>query len=342
MKSYLVPDATSELKETGNVPIGDMMSARQVLTWVAFKKVRGWSHRTETIDFINECGEFDTAAVLAALEARACPQPYCIVIPISSDGQPGGRPAPAKKMLSSEVPRLLRRIRANARQRESRLVTHSELATTLRSEMEIRAVENRALHRARLALTEALAAGRLVVWAKYGFSAAHDAVPANIFMDRFITITEWGDICRYPRSATEGYLGRLRFRDARFRTREVLAVWPVKTPGAESSSDTVVGVASMAASVASPGSDPERGPATSARTPGPGKPPRHDWDAFWVEAVLYASKNDLFETERLDFQRHMQEWTASNMQDPAPSLSEIRKRTAKIYNAVAAARNAGN
>jgi hypothetical protein len=324
MESKPASEATSESKKSGEVPFGAMMSAYEVLGWIAFKKVRGWAHRTETIGFIYQCGEFDTAAVLAALEARACPEPYCIVIPAISEMQPWGRPAPAKKMLSSEVPKLLRRVRANARQRENRLVTYSELATMLRSEMEIR----RALHRARLALTEALAAGRLVVWAKCGFgeSAAHDAVPANIFMDRFITVTEWGDICRYPRSATEGYLGRLRFHDARFRTSEILAVWPVKTPDEEVSSRAVANVPPLAASVARAG----------------GRPPRHDWDAFWIEGILYASKNDLFETERPVFNRYMLDWTASNMQDPAPSEPEIRKKIARLYDRVTAARNAPN
>jgi hypothetical protein len=340
MTSNLVGNATSEMNEQGNAPVGDMMFADEVLGWIAFKKSRGWSHRTKTIDFIYRCGEFDTAAVLAALEARTCPEPFCIVIPVISERQPGGRPAPAKKMLSSEVPKLLRHIRANARQRANQLVSYSELVTMLRSEMEIKEVENQALAHARRLLTEALAAGRLGVWAKEHMQlsprAGHEPVPATIFMDRFITVTRWGDICRNPRSATEGYYERVRFRDARFRTSEVLAVWPVKTPDEEVSSRAVVDVAPMAASVARTGNERERAPVISARAPGPGRPPRHDWDAFWIEAVSYASKNDILETPRADFQRHMLDWAALNMRDPTPSESEIRKKIARLYRVAAA------
>jgi len=69
-----------------------------------------------------------------------------------------------------------------------------------------------------------------------------------------------------------------------------------------------------------------------------GKPPRRDWDAFWIEVALYVSANDLFQTERTEVQRHMAEWSAEHMEDPAPDLATVRAKIRKLYDAVERAR----
>jgi hypothetical protein len=73
------------------------------------------------------------------------------------------------------------------------------------------------------------------------------------------------------------------------------------------------------------------------RTTG-GKPTKHDWDAFWIELALYASANDLFDVERTEVQRHMEQWSAEHMSDPTPNPATVRAKIKKLYDEVARAR----
>jgi hypothetical protein len=65
-----------------------------------------------------------------------------------------------------------------------------------------------------------------------------------------------------------------------------------------------------------------------------GKPPKHDWDAFWIEVALYASKNDLIGVERTELQQHMERWSAEHMSDPTPNPATVRAKIKKLYDAV--------
>jgi hypothetical protein len=69
-----------------------------------------------------------------------------------------------------------------------------------------------------------------------------------------------------------------------------------------------------------------------------GRPPKHDWDAFWIEVAHYAAANDLEPQHRQELQRYMEDWTASKWPSP-PEPATIRARLAKLYKAREAARN---
>ena len=85
-----------------------------------------------------------------------------------------------------------------------------------------------------------------------------------------------------------------------------------------------------------------KGPNIASRKTAGGASTKHDWDAFWIEIALHASKSDLFAVSRTELQQHMVQWTAENMRDPAPDPATIRQKLKVLYQKVDAARNARN
>ncbi len=176
-------------------------------------------------------------------------------------------------------------------------------------------------------LLEALRASKLVVWAKRDQSgggpnalAVHDEVSASIFMDEIVTVTEWGAICADPDHPTAIYSYRgPRFREARFTTKDVLGIWPLR-PAIEMHPTL-----------------PQTPIPTNERQSRGGVAPKHDWDGFWIEVAHYAAKNDLNPEHRRDLQRHMQAWTAEHWLEP-PDPATIRSRMKRLFDPRPAAR----
>jgi hypothetical protein len=99
-----------------------------------------------------------------------------------------------------------------------------------------------------------------------------------------------------------------------------LAAWA----GAEVIPDApIVTVQPLEAKAASPAAEPvikNRG----------GRPPKYDWDAFWVEIVRRANTPDGLPEDRRQLQRGMLDWCAQNWGD-VPEESEVRKRMGLLY-----------
>jgi hypothetical protein len=83
----------------------------------------------------------------------------------------------------------------------------------------------------------------------------------------------------------------------------------------------------------------EPGPPENAAQPVPekaalrglgGRPAKHDWNAFWQEATIYAASNGLELENRPELQKHMEEWTAARWLD-SPDAATIRKKLAELY-----------
>ncbi len=64
-----------------------------------------------------------------------------------------------------------------------------------------------------------------------------------------------------------------------------------------------------------------------------GAPPRHDWDAFWIEVALYAAQHDLDPARRRDLQQHMVEWARRELPDP-PDEATIRTRLRRLFQRI--------
>jgi hypothetical protein len=70
------------------------------------------------------------------------------------------------------------------------------------------------------------------------------------------------------------------------------------------------------------------------QTPGvrsSGRPPRHDWQAFWIEVVYWVDLNGLQPEHRQDLQRHMVEFLAG--QEHPPDDATIRSKLKDLYDA---------
>jgi hypothetical protein len=63
-----------------------------------------------------------------------------------------------------------------------------------------------------------------------------------------------------------------------------------------------------------------------------GRPPRHNWDSFWIEVAIYAAANDLDEMHRSELQTLMVKWAAEHSVDP-PDDATIRNKLATLYAA---------
>lgn len=324
----MAKDLAISAKTTLSAPAGEIMSAWDVLSWIAFKEVRPRPDTDEAIDFTYRWSDSNAGPVLEAIEARAAIEPYCIVRPLIIDDQPWDGRSYCHRAFSPAGPNLLRWIRAKARQREGRLVTYSELAAMLRAELETLADDNRRVEPAQQELLEALRASRLTAWGKRDISggkedpsAVYEAVPATIFMDDRWVVTEWGSIGPDPEHPTAWYHQHgPRFREVRFLTTDVLRVWPPRL---------VVELEPVEQKI---------DPPTDVHQSRGGAPRKHDWEQFWIEVALYAAKNDLDPAHRTELQRHMRAWAAEHWTNP-PDDPTIRGRIRRLFDALRAARN---
>jgi hypothetical protein len=66
-----------------------------------------------------------------------------------------------------------------------------------------------------------------------------------------------------------------------------------------------------------------------------GSPPKHDWEAFWIQVAIWAARNDLVKEDRPRLQKHMTDWTATQWPTP-PDPATIRKKLSALFNAAAA------
>lgn len=303
-------------------PTSAFMSVRHVMDWIAFRQVRERDDIDETLDFVFRWSDSDVGPILEALEARADAEPYYVVQPSLYDGDPWDRRSYVHRAFSPAAPKLLRAIRAKARKREGRLVTYADLAAALRSEILHTTEENELLKHAHQKLMEAVRAARLPVWARQDVkrghenpAAVHAPAPIAIFMNELVTVTEWGTIGADSDHATAiySYQGP-EFRDVRFVTADVLAVWP-------------------------PTNKIEDPPKTQTANPSPvrdrsggGRSAKHDWELFWIEVALYAALNDLAPEHRSELQRHMQDWCARAWVE-APNEATIRSRLKRLFDA---------
>jgi hypothetical protein len=214
---------------------------------------------------------------------------------------------------------MLRAIRAETRRRTGRLVSYAEVANLLGEEIEKLEADNEKIRLAKQDLLEALRSSKLHVWAKREVkpntlnpSAQFEKLLGSAFMDDCLTLNNWGTVGADPERpmARYHYQGPT-YREARFQTNDVLAVWP-----AAGDAEPAVGVVGLTVR-------------SQRRAPG-GAPPRHDWDAFWIEVCIWSEANGFEERDRPALQKLMQDWTAKKWSEP-PDASTIRKKLAQLY-----------
>jgi hypothetical protein len=78
-------------------------------------------------------------------------------------------------------------------------------------------------------------------------------------------------------------------------------------------------------------SEGELGSVASSKNRG-GRPPKMDWESFWVEVASWVAINGNDEADRIICQQHMRGWTDQHM-EPPPGESTIRSKLAKVFPA---------
>jgi hypothetical protein len=84
------------------------------------------------------------------------------------------------------------------------------------------------------------------------------------------------------------------------------------------------------------GDDPPAEPAEDNSHHSGGRPPKFDWDLFWVEVAHYAALNDLPSEDRPALYKHMMDYCSKIWGDCTPADSTVRAKLAKLYKHIAA------
>jgi hypothetical protein len=292
------------------VPTKGLLSAWQVLSWIAFREIRRTTSDEDLKSLADQWGGDSPPRVLQALKARAGEEPYCV---LSAVTKYDGLDRFGSRAYGPNGPSLLRRIAVQVRRRERRWLTLDELARKLDGELELLAKNEKLLRLAWVELADAMKGARLITLGRHRRSATDIAIPTTILPDSEFPVTDLQALQAYDQSDTLFP----QYVDIQFYAAEVLRCWP---------SD------SKRISAPAPAASPKHG-----HTLG-GAPPRYDWESFWIEVVLYAAKHDLDLEHRNELHRHMCEWAAQNWPAP-PDDATVRNRMAKLFAAFNAREN---
>jgi hypothetical protein len=225
---------SQEHAATGVLPA--VLSAWDVLSWIAFRELRPRPDLPEAVAFTLTWGCSNPAQTLEALEARSSASPFCIWEPGILDGEKWDGHSFKHVACSPTGPKMLRWIVRQLRAKQGRVVPFREAADLLRKELEAVARYNAQVEEARRELITALRARTLTAWgkrdARHGeptLAAEYEAIPANLFLDDLVSVSTWGTVGPDPEHpiAFFDYRGAT-FRDARFYAADVWQLWPVR------------------------------------------------------------------------------------------------------------------
>jgi hypothetical protein len=215
----------------------------------------------------------------------------------------------------------------------------AELLSWMTAEIEAERRYNEALRGATERLLEAIrgkvisVAGkskRVSVWGKLdarGDDTAgeghHTKIPWKVFLNPAVTVTLHDRVQDHPTLLNGEIGGGPGYRDVKFLAAEVEKLLPLP--------DASMAAVNDGEGPRSPSPSSPTAPQSPLRNVG-GRPPTHNWEAFWIEVAHYAALHDLDPQHRAELQRHMESWTAENWPD-APDPATIRSRLARLYNA---------
>ena len=226
------------------------ITACEALTWIAWGEAR-------TVESINEnafasvrrWGTSELGLVLDAIEARAASEPFCAIKSrYALEQQMKNFPYEERYTTifsSQEGPRALRAIRARARQRTGHLISFPQLAKQLRAEIEDNQRRSVLVERSTAELLEAIRAEKITAFGQRRFpngdrnpGAPHDPVPIEAVIHPSVTIELWNQLAIDSEADITAWNARrgMAFDDVRFKTADVLRLWPVQSIAAETAS----------------------------------------------------------------------------------------------------------
>ena len=159
-------------------PTSDLMTACEVLTWIAFgKPLTQYCLGADGAAMLRTWGTDQLGDLRIALEARAAEQPYT---PLAGASR---KPWFADSYVGQSWAKTARTIRAGARQREQRLVSFVDLRDELVREHDRSVHGDKLLEMASAQLRGSLAAGRLTAFGRRHEGSEHEPIKTTVFMD---------------------------------------------------------------------------------------------------------------------------------------------------------------
>ena len=206
-----------------SIPTTVCITAHEALMWIAFgKAVVNEDPFKQFTTYTELLKTTETADVLEALEGRLAEHPYCAI----RSREPGDYPDDA---LSPRGPVLLRRIRADARRAEMRLISYADLEFELRAERAHNECLKSRLNEATDKLLDALRIEALTAFGQMDnrgvadTGASFEPIPFSVFDDPGVSITRQDRVCAVTKN---GDRGKPSYDNVRFKMAEILALWP--------------------------------------------------------------------------------------------------------------------
>jgi hypothetical protein len=241
------PDQGTDPGHPATSPLPAVLSAWDVLSWIAFRELRPRPDLPQAMDFTLRWGHTSASQTMEALEARGSASPYCIWEPLVLDGEPWDGHSFKHVAWSPHGPKMLRWIVVRLSSGQGRTVSFQDAAGILREELKAFQQYNEQIEQARHQLMEALRAETVTAWGKRDArrgepnpAAQYEAIAGSLFLDELVSFTEWGTIGADPDQPTAifNYRGPT-FREVRFHAANVLQVWPVRGVGESTATRTV-------------------------------------------------------------------------------------------------------
>jgi hypothetical protein len=210
-------------------PRGAVMSAWEVLSWIAFNEIRQTTLKDDFKDLVRLCADDSPPKVMEALKARAALEAYRARDSASKYQMVDGHEYSYKsKALSRETLKLLRQVMWRFRRLQQRPVRLAELVDYLTRRLANQLENERRLTWARLELREAIVECRIPSlgrkWRIHGDEPEHEAVSPHVVAAYQLIVTDWGTVARTNVEGAGYY-----YRDVRFFTSDVLTFWPPRS-----------------------------------------------------------------------------------------------------------------
>jgi hypothetical protein len=191
-------------------PIGALMTACEVLTWIAFGSPLPKERLGEGDNFERWHTE-QLDDLLVALDARASFEPFAPLEPAYR------KPHRMGFYVGQYWAASCRKLRARARKSDQRLVSFGDLRDQLRDDLNRQRNGDVLIKMAAVELIERLRDGQFNGIGRLN-GAAPDEIPTRTFWDRSVSVTWWDTI-------GAEYHGP-QFEDVQFRTSDILRIWP--------------------------------------------------------------------------------------------------------------------
>jgi hypothetical protein len=322
-------------------PRDELMTACDVLSWIAFGEVRELDARIDRAE-VYRWGSTDLNRTLAAIhaiiagtwdsarKAEVVSAPGAIIrfnpgsgdFVVADDSELLGSPHAPHPAWGEDGRAWIEALQVRVEQQDRVAVSLPKLGEMLAEHIEWHHQACALLYRAEHELLEALRGGKLTAYGRRNGAGEYQAIPVTVFMDARVGVNWFNTV--------EGeHLGP-RYTNVQFQRDDVLDLWPEQQSEPSAMMEPQQAQSSEITEPQQPEPLEAVAPATVSRPKHPGgRPPKYDWAAFDREMMRLANTPDGLPVRTTLF-GHMAQW-CTNIWGDAPADSKIRDRIAKRY-----------